>query len=97
MLFLLLLIVAVALGVIGALSRDTLYLLIIGGMVVIADLVLLRTRMGRNRRPRVLVRGAVRTGRPTCPSAWGTTASWRNARHRSHATCLSDVGHSPLA
>ncbi|MGJ3559945.1 hypothetical protein ACR6C2_20240 [Streptomyces sp. INA 01156] len=45
-LFLLLLIVAVALGVIGALGRDTLYLLIIGVMVLIADLVLLRTRMG---------------------------------------------------
>ncbi|WP_199791328.1 hypothetical protein [Streptomyces sp. 142MFCol3.1] len=52
-LFLLLLIVAVALGVIGALGRDTLYLLIIGVMVLIADLVLLRTRMGGRRRPRV--------------------------------------------
>ena len=52
-LFLLLLIVAVALGVIGALGRDTLYLLIIGVMVLIADLVLLRTRMGHSRRPRV--------------------------------------------
>lgn len=39
-LFLLLLVVAVALGVIGALGRDTLYLLIIGVMVLIADLVL---------------------------------------------------------
>jgi hypothetical protein len=52
-LFLLLLVVAVALGVMGALGRDTLYLLIIGVMVLIADLVLLRTRMGRSRRPRV--------------------------------------------
>jgi len=52
-LFLLLLIVAVALGVIGALGRDTLYLLIIGVMVLIADLVFLRTRMGRSHRSRV--------------------------------------------
>lgn len=51
--FLLLLIVAVALGVIGALGRGTLYLLIIGVMVLIADLVLLRMRVGRSRRPRV--------------------------------------------
>lgn len=85
MLFLLLLIVAVALGVIGALSRDTLYLLIIGVMVVIADLVLLRTRMGHNRRPRV--RGTVRTGHPTCPSAWGTTAPG----------AMPDIAHMPLA
>jgi hypothetical protein len=53
LLFLLLLIVAVALGVIGALARGTLYLLITGVMALIADLVLLRTRMGRSRRPRV--------------------------------------------
>ncbi|MFF7753323.1 hypothetical protein ACFZCP_29745 [Streptomyces sp. NPDC007971] len=52
-LFILLLIVAVALGVMGALGRGTLYLLIIGVMVLVADLVLLRTRMGRSRRPRV--------------------------------------------
>lgn len=53
MLSILLLIVAVALGVLGALGRDTLYLLIIGVMLLIADLVFLRTRTGRSRRPRV--------------------------------------------
>jgi hypothetical protein len=52
-LFLLLLIVAVALGVIGALGRDTRYLLIIGVMVLLAHLVFLRTRIGRNHRSRV--------------------------------------------
>lgn len=52
-LFLLLLIVAVALGVIGALGRDLLHLLIIGVMVLIADLALLSTRRGRSRRSRV--------------------------------------------
>lgn len=54
-LFLLLLIVAVALGVIGALGRGTLYLMIIGVMVLIADLVLLSSseRGWRSRSSRV--------------------------------------------
>jgi hypothetical protein len=52
-LFLMLLVVAVALGVIGALGTDTLHLLIIGVMVLIVDLVYLRTRRGRGRRSRV--------------------------------------------
>ncbi|MBT2423900.1 hypothetical protein J7F01_30870 [Streptomyces sp. ISL-22] len=53
LLFLLLLVVAVALGFIGVLAEGMLYLLIIGVMVFIVALVLLRTRVGRRRRPRV--------------------------------------------
>jgi hypothetical protein len=48
-----LLVVAVALGAIGALGTDTLHLLIIGVMVLIADLVYLGTRRGLGRRSRV--------------------------------------------
>ncbi|MER8009766.1 hypothetical protein [Streptomyces sp. NPDC094149] len=44
---------AVGLGFVGALARGTLYLLIIGVTVLIANLVRLKTRMGHSRGPRV--------------------------------------------
>jgi hypothetical protein len=51
-LFLLLIIVAIALGIAGAVAKGLLYLLIIGVVVLIADLVFLGVRLGRSgRRP----------------------------------------------
>jgi hypothetical protein len=48
-LFLLLIIVAIALGIVGAVVKGLFYLLIIGVVVVLADLIWLGTRMGRRR------------------------------------------------
>ncbi|MGW2560543.1 hypothetical protein ACWCXB_15105 [Streptomyces sp. NPDC001514] len=48
-LFLLLVIVAIVLGIIGAVTEGLFYLLIIGVMVLVADLVFLRIRLGRRR------------------------------------------------
>ena len=52
-LFLLLIIVAVALGIIGAVIKGLLYLLIIGVVVFLCAFILLGTRLrpGRRRRP----------------------------------------------
>ena len=51
-LFLLLIIVAVALGIVGAVAKGLLYLLIIGIVLLIADLVYLGWRTRRSgRRP----------------------------------------------
>jgi hypothetical protein len=51
-LFLLLIIVAIALGIVGAVAKGLFYLLIIGVVVVLADLVLLGVRLSRRgRRP----------------------------------------------
>jgi hypothetical protein len=49
-LFLLLILAAVALGVIGAVIKGLLYLLIIGILVLIADLILAGARLRRGRR-----------------------------------------------
>jgi hypothetical protein len=46
-LFLLLLLAAVALGIIGAVGKGLLYLLIIGAVVLLADLLLAGVRLGR--------------------------------------------------
>jgi hypothetical protein len=48
-LFLLFIIVAIALGIVGAVVKGLFWLLIIGVVVVIIDLVVLGTRMGRRR------------------------------------------------
>ncbi|MEU7551816.1 hypothetical protein AB0B01_05520 [Streptomyces sp. NPDC044571] len=48
-LFLLLLLVAVVLGFIGALAEGLFYLLIIGAVVLIADLVIVGYRLRRRR------------------------------------------------
>lgn len=48
-LFLLILIAAVALGAIGLLAEGLFWLLIIGAVVLVIDLVLLGFRMGRTR------------------------------------------------
>ncbi|WFB11989.1 hypothetical protein LRS74_24850 [Streptomyces sp. LX-29] len=48
-LFLLLIVVAIVLGIIGAVTEGLFYLLIIGMMVLVADLVFLRIRLGRRR------------------------------------------------
>ncbi|MGD0377158.1 MAG: hypothetical protein ABSB01_21555 [Streptosporangiaceae bacterium] len=51
-LFLLLIIVAIALGIVGAVAKGLFYLLIIGVVVLLADLVLLGVRLSRRgRRP----------------------------------------------
>ncbi len=51
-LFVLLIIVAMALGIIGAVARGLLYLLIIGVVVLLADFIFLGARLrGRGRRP----------------------------------------------
>jgi hypothetical protein len=51
-LFLLLIIVAIALGIVGAVVKGLLYLLIIGVVVLLADLVLAGLRLRRSgRRP----------------------------------------------
>ncbi|GAP50564.1 predicted protein [Streptomyces azureus] len=49
-LFLLLLIVAIVLGIIGVVAKGLFYLLVIGVVVLVADLVLLGLRLGRRRR-----------------------------------------------
>ncbi|MGW7284266.1 hypothetical protein ACWGH4_02015 [Streptomyces sp. NPDC054847] len=46
-LFLLLIIVAIVLGIIGVMTEGLFYLLIIGVMLLVADLVFLRIRLGR--------------------------------------------------
>jgi membrane protein implicated in regulation of membrane protease activity len=48
-LFLLLIIVAIALGIVGVVVKGLFYLLIIGVVVLIADLVVLGARMSRRR------------------------------------------------
>ncbi|GGW56536.1 hypothetical protein GCM10010503_37130 [Streptomyces lucensis JCM 4490] len=50
-LFLLLIIVAIVLGLIGAVVNGLLYLLIIGVIVLVADLVWFGARLGRRRGP----------------------------------------------
>lgn len=50
-LFLLLLLVAVALGIIGVAAKGLFYLLIIGIVLLVVDLVGLGWRGGRRRRP----------------------------------------------
>lgn len=51
-LFLLFIIVAIALGIVGAVVKGLFYLLIIGAVVVIVDLVVLGARFSRRgRRP----------------------------------------------
>ncbi|MDQ1009512.1 hypothetical protein QFZ82_003997 [Streptomyces sp. V4I23] len=49
-LFLLLIIVAIVLGITGAVTEGLFYLLIIGVMVLVADLIFLRIHLGRRRR-----------------------------------------------
>lgn len=49
-LFLLFIIVAIALGILGAVVKGLFWLLIIGVVVVIVDLVVLGVRLGRRRR-----------------------------------------------
>jgi len=49
-LFLLFIIVAIALGIVGAVVKGLFWLLIIGIVVVIVDLILLGARLGRRRR-----------------------------------------------
>ncbi|MCM2389656.1 hypothetical protein [Streptomyces albipurpureus] len=49
-LFLLLVIVAIALGVIGVVAKGLFYLFVVGVVVLVADLVLLGVRRGRRRR-----------------------------------------------
>ena len=49
-LFLLLVLVAIVLGIVGAVANGLFYLLVIGVVVLVADLVLLGLRLGRRRR-----------------------------------------------
>jgi hypothetical protein len=49
-LFLLLVIAAVALGIVGVVVKGLFYLLIIGIVVILADLILVGVRLGRRRR-----------------------------------------------
>jgi hypothetical protein len=49
-LFLLVVIAAIALGIVGAVVKGLFYLLIIGVVLVLADLVWLGTRLSRRRR-----------------------------------------------
>jgi hypothetical protein len=51
-LFLLFIIVAIALGIVGAVVKGLFWLLIIGIVVVIVDLVLFGARLGRRNRRR---------------------------------------------
>jgi hypothetical protein len=51
-LFLLLIIVAIALGIIGVVVEGLMYLLAIGVVVFLLDLVMLGVRLGRGRRRR---------------------------------------------
>lgn len=50
-LFLLLMIVAIALGIIGVAVEGLFYLLIIGAVLLLADLILAGIRLTRRRRP----------------------------------------------
>ena len=50
-LFLLLIIVAIILGLVGAVTDGLLYLLIIGVILLVADLVWFGVRLGRRRGP----------------------------------------------
>ena len=52
-LFLLFIIVAIALGIVGAVVKGLFWLLIIGIVVVILDLILFGARLGRRSRQRV--------------------------------------------
>jgi hypothetical protein len=52
--FLLLIVVAIALGIVGAVVKGLFWLLIIGVVVVIVDLILVGARLGRRRRGRVI-------------------------------------------
>jgi hypothetical protein len=49
-LFLLLVIVAIVLGIIGVVAKGQFYLLVIGVLVLVADFVLIGLRLGRRRR-----------------------------------------------
>jgi hypothetical protein len=49
-LFLLLIIAAIALGIVGSVVKGLVYLLIIGVVLVLADLLWLGTRLSRRRR-----------------------------------------------
>ncbi|MEV6500874.1 hypothetical protein [Streptomyces prunicolor] len=49
-LFLLLVLVAVVLGIIGVVAKGLFYLLVIGVVVLVADFVLLGLRLGRRHR-----------------------------------------------
>ena len=49
--FLLIILAAVALGIVGVVIHGLFYLLVIGIVIFLADLVLLGTRMRRPRRP----------------------------------------------
>ncbi|WP_406431970.1 hypothetical protein [Streptomyces sp. NBC_01589] len=49
-LFLLLVVVAIVLGIIGVVAKGLFYLLVIGVVVLLADFVLLGLRLGRCRR-----------------------------------------------
>jgi asparagine N-glycosylation enzyme membrane subunit Stt3 len=53
-LFLLLLLLAVALGIAGVSVSGLSYLLVLGGIVLVVDLVLLGARWGRGRRRNVI-------------------------------------------
>ena len=53
-LFLLFIIVAIALGIAGAVVKGLFWLLIIGVVVVIVDLIFLGARLGRHRRGNVI-------------------------------------------
>jgi hypothetical protein len=50
-LFLLLVIVAIVLGIIGVVAKGLFHLLVIGVVVLVADSVLLGLRLGRRRNP----------------------------------------------
>ncbi|MFD5272203.1 hypothetical protein [Streptomyces sp. NPDC058335] len=49
-LFLLLVILAIVVGIIGVVTKGLFYLLVIGVVVLLADFVLLSLRLGRRRR-----------------------------------------------
>ncbi|MFE9597238.1 hypothetical protein [Streptomyces hokutonensis] len=49
-LFLLLVLVAIVLGIVGVAAKGLFYLLVIGVVVLVADFVLLGLRLGRRRR-----------------------------------------------
>jgi hypothetical protein len=50
-LFLLLVIAAIALGIVGVVVKGLFYLLIIGIVVILVDLVVIGVRLSRRRRP----------------------------------------------
>ncbi len=51
--FLLLIIVAIALGIVGTVAKGLIYLLVIGVVLFLFDLVLLGLRLGRRRGRRI--------------------------------------------